>query len=123
MENGYYQDKNGTLYKVTDDCILEKSGDVFKTLLYPANFAMYVKMGLLEKKDIVELELEQLTIPLYLNGDCVQDELPLTPEQEFDALLTEAGVLETEMVYLQSDLDARKEMYERILNRVKELEG
>jgi hypothetical protein len=123
MENGYYEDLNGRIYKVEDDCISEKVEDTFKPLLYPQNFAMCLKMGLLTKKDIVELELEQLSIPLYLNGDCPEEKLPMTPEQEIQMLLGEADKLDREVAMMETDIDARKEMLERYWAKIEELEG
>lgn len=84
LSNGYYEDCNKKLYKVDEKDIFQRVDDNWKPLLYPQNFVMYWKHGLLTKKDICELELETGSLPLYLEGDCPEEigTLPLTVDEE-----------------------------------------
>lgn len=137
LTNGYYEDCNKKLYKVEADQIYFRAETEWKPLLYPQNFVMYWKHGLLTKKDICELELENCTLPLYLEGDCPEEAatLPLTVDEEIFLLEEELDSLDInyskalcaydsksdELFGIQGILDRIEEQKGKVENKIKTL--
>ena len=76
LTNGYYEDAEKRIYKVTDEQVFIYEKAKFVPLLGHQEFVMQLLNNLLVKKNIVELVDSSISFLVYPDGDCPDEVNP-----------------------------------------------